>query len=73
MSVVTNEVLEALLTKLKGIFDTKVDKVSGKGLSTNDLPRRRRTSWPESPPELRRSRLIPPFLLRQPTRCRTRL
>ena len=37
MSVVTNEVLEALLTKLKGIFDTKVDKVSGKGLSTNDF------------------------------------
>ena len=37
MSLVTNEVLEALLTKLKGIFDTKVDKVSGKGLSTNDF------------------------------------
>lgn len=36
MSLVTNEVLEALLTKLKGIFDTKVDKVAGKGLSTND-------------------------------------
>lgn len=36
MSLVTNEVLEALLTKLKGKFDTKVDKVSGKGLSTND-------------------------------------
>lgn len=37
MSLVTNEVLEALLTKLKGKFDTKVDKVSGKGLSTNDF------------------------------------
>lgn len=37
MSLVTNEVLEALLTKLKGVFDTKVDKVSGKGLSTNDF------------------------------------
>ena len=37
MSLVTNEVLESLLTKLKGVFDTKVDKVSGKGLSTNDF------------------------------------
>lgn len=37
MSLVTNEVLQALLTKLKGVFDTKVDKVSGKGLSTNDF------------------------------------
>ena len=37
MSLVTNEVLQSLLTKLKGVFDTKVDKVSGKGLSTNDF------------------------------------
>lgn len=37
MSLVTNEVLESLLTKLKGVLDTKVDKVSGKGLSTNDF------------------------------------
>lgn len=37
MSLVTNEVLQALLTKLKGKFDDKVDKVSGKGLSTNDF------------------------------------
>ena len=31
MSLVTNEVLQALLTILKGKFDDKVDKVSGKG------------------------------------------
>lgn len=30
-------VISYLLTLLKGKFDTKVDKVSGKGLSTNDL------------------------------------
>ena len=36
MSLVTSEVLESLLGKLKTLFDGKVDKVSGKGLSTND-------------------------------------
>mgnify|MGYP006908920357 CR=1 FL=1 len=28
--------LQYLLTRLKEVFDKKVDKVSGKGLSTND-------------------------------------
>ncbi len=43
MSLVTNEVLQALLTKLKGKFDDKVDKVSGKGLSTNDFTTEEKT------------------------------
>lgn len=33
----SNAALNQLLTKLKGQFDLKVDKVAGKGLSTNDL------------------------------------
>ena len=36
MSLVTNEVLQTLLTKLKGVFDTKVDKVSGKILAVGE-------------------------------------
>lgn len=34
---VTDERLKVVLQKLKGVFDTKVDKVEGKGLSTNDF------------------------------------